>query len=114
MTWIILGLFVGVYLFFNKYFFTDSTNVDNYLDPMRFEKEPMMTKLPTFELLLQNTNHKNEAPQVLLRTSSLDLAAYLQANLQEAFLNMGYKSFSLYLKSEGATIIKRRQRSDAV
>lgn len=72
------------------------------------KKEKQVAKeLECWELLIENRNHYQQAPHLILKTSSYELASYVMNNLVEAYKNYGYSTFTLYIKSsKGGIIIK--------
>lgn len=125
MWWVILIVCGAVYLFYKKFFYVDMSALDLNFEKSKtydygpeqydvewFKRKALEKKMEKedkggWELLLENGNHFNVAPHVILKTSSQELATYLMNTLQEAFKDMGYKSFYIYIKStKGGIILK--------
>lgn len=98
---------------YKKFDDPDRFSVDYYKrlhEAKRIEKEERVAKeLDCWELLIENRNHYKQAPHVLLKTSSLELASYVMNNLVEAYKDYGYNTFTLYIKSVKGGIIVKEQ-----
>jgi len=72
-------------------------------------KEKQMKELECWELLLENKNHLEIGPRLILKTSSYDLASYVMDNMYEAYKDFGYSknTFTLYIRSHKGGIITR-------
>lgn len=81
-------------------------NSDRFELPKPPPKEKVVSEAKVFEgweLSMSNNNHP--FPEVILKTSSLELANYVANNLSEAMKNFGYKSFVIMVKSTKGGII---------
>jgi hypothetical protein len=106
MWMIVVSALCIAYLWYkDKMLFTvDQLGLD---EPMK-GKDDMLSKIVggEWELLLETKNHV-QAPHVIIKTTSFDLASYIMSQMQEAFADMGYKTFTMYIRSANGGIITK-------